>query len=111
MTRFYELRMNFSFQSQKFDGQVGVQCGSHVAKSWSVFIEETDKMSKMVKEMADSLATSTLEKLNNLYLEKKTNRKQHQEEYARYGFLQYIPSYKKNYKKKCERNVKEFCVQ
>ena len=84
MTRFYELRMNFSFQSQKFDGQAGVQCGSHVAKSWSVFIEETDKMSKMVKEMADSLATSTLEKLNNLYLEKKTNRKQHQEEYARY---------------------------
>ena len=33
--------------------------------------------------MAESLATTTLEKLNNLYLEKKTNRKQHQEEYAR----------------------------
>ena len=105
--------MNFSFQSQKFDGQAGVQCGSHVAKSWSVFIEETDKMSKMVKEMADSLATSTLEKLNNLYLEKKTNRKQHQEEYARYGFLFQIKiitifSYKKITKKKF---VKEFRVQ
>ena len=71
------------FQSQKFDGQSGVQCGSHVAKSWSVFIDQTDKMSKLVKEMAESLATTTLEKLNNLYLEKKTNRKQHQEEYAR----------------------------
>ena len=54
-----------------------------MAKSWSVFIDQTDKMSKLVKEMAESLATTTLEKLNNLYLEKKTNRKQHQEEYAR----------------------------
>ena len=33
--------------------------------------------------MADNLATTTLEKLNNLYTEKKSNRKQHQEEYAR----------------------------
>ena len=33
--------------------------------------------------MADNLASTTLEKLNNLYAEKKSNRKQHQEEYAR----------------------------
>ena len=46
-------------------------------------MEETEKMSKTVKESADNLANGILEKLNNLYVEKKSNRKQHQEEYGR----------------------------
>lgn len=56
---------SFVLQSQKFDAQI--QCGSHVAKAWSVFVEETDRMSKNVKESADSMATTILEKLNSLY--------------------------------------------
>ena len=64
--REYAIALNsFVLQSQKFDAQI--QCGSHVAKSWSVFVEETDKMSKSVKESADNMATTILEKLNNLY--------------------------------------------
>ena len=66
--REYAIALNsFVLQSQKFD-EAQIQCGSHVAKSWSVFIEETDKMSKSVKESADTLATTILEKLNNLYM-------------------------------------------
>ena len=68
-------------QSQKFDAQI--QCGSYVAKSWSIFVEETEKMSRTVKESADNLANGILDKLNSLYVEKKSNRKQHQEEYGR----------------------------
>jgi hypothetical protein len=33
----------FLYKSQKFDGQAGVQCGSHVAKSWSVSSIKTDQ--------------------------------------------------------------------
>jgi tyrosine-protein kinase Fer len=67
--REYAIALNsFVLQSQKFDAHGDVQCGSLVAKSWSVFIEETDKMSKACKDGADTLATTSLEKLNNLYL-------------------------------------------
>ena len=80
--REYAIALNsFVLQSQKFDAQI--QCGSYVAKSWSIFVEETEKMSKTVKESADNLANGILEKLNSLYVEKKSNRKQHQEEYGR----------------------------
>jgi len=80
--REYAIALNsFVLQSQKFDAQI--QCGSYVAKSWSIFVEETEKMSKTVKESADNLANGILDKLNSLYVEKKSNRKQHQEEYGR----------------------------
>ena len=62
---FFSALNSFVLQSQKFDAQI--QCGSHVAKAWSVFVEETDRMSKNVKESADSMATTILEKLNSLY--------------------------------------------
>jgi hypothetical protein len=52
--------------------------GSLVATSWTVFIEETEKVVRFVKENADFLAVTTLEKLNALYAEKKANRKQYQ---------------------------------
>ena len=66
---FFSALNSFVLQSQKFDAQI--QCGSHVAKAWSVFVEETDRMSKNVKESADSMATTILEKLNSLYTVRK----------------------------------------
>lgn len=51
--------------------------------AWSVFIDETEKMSKLVKENAEYLAQETTDKLNTLYTEKKANRKHVQEEYLR----------------------------
>ena len=35
--------------------------------AWSVFIDETERMSKLVKENAEFLATETTDKLNTLY--------------------------------------------
>ena len=64
--REYAIALNsFVLQSQKFDAQI--QCGSYVAKSWAVFVDETEKMSKCIKESADNLANNILEKLNLLY--------------------------------------------
>ena len=57
--------------------------GSLVATAWTVFIEETEKMVRVIKDNAEMMAATTLEKLNALYTEKKTNRKQYQEEYGR----------------------------
>ena len=41
--------------------------GSHVAKAWTVFIDETDKMVKYIKENAEFLASNTIDKINALY--------------------------------------------
>ncbi len=41
--------------------------GSHVAKCWTVFIDETEKLVKYTKENAEFLAANTLEKINALY--------------------------------------------
>ena len=57
--------------------------GSMVARAWTVFVEESEKVVRHVKEGAEHMAASTLEKLNALYAEKKANRKQYHEEYAR----------------------------
>ena len=43
--------------------------GSLVAKCWSTFVDESEKIVKMVKENADFLATTTLDMLNNLFTE------------------------------------------
>ena len=52
-------------QSQKMDS-VELN-GSHVARSWTVFIDETEKMVKYIKENADFLASNTIDKINALY--------------------------------------------
>ena len=36
-------------------------------EAWSVFIDETEKISKLVKENAEFLATETTDKLTTLY--------------------------------------------
>ena len=41
--------------------------GSHVAKAWTVFIDETEKMVKLIKENAEFLANNTIDKINALY--------------------------------------------
>ena len=51
--------------------------GSLVARCWSSFIDESEKIVKMVKENADFLATTTLDLLNNLTTEKRNNRKEY----------------------------------
>ena len=42
--------------------------GSLVSKAWTIFIEESEKLAKNVKENAENLASNTLEKLNALYM-------------------------------------------
>jgi hypothetical protein len=41
--------------------------GSHVARAWTVFIDETEKMVKYIKENAEFLANNTIDKINSLY--------------------------------------------
>ena len=57
--------------------------GSLVAKCWSTFVDESEKILKMVKDNADFLASTTLDMLNNLYTEKRNNRKFYHEEHGR----------------------------
>ena len=57
--------------------------GSLVAQCWSTFIDESEKIVKVVKDNADFLASNTLEILNNLFTEKRNNRKTYHEEHAR----------------------------
>jgi len=80
--REYAISLNsFVLQAAKMDSVE--LAGSLVAKAWAVFIDETERMSRLIKESAETLATSTMEKLTSLYSEKKANRKQHQDEYSR----------------------------
>ena len=57
--------------------------GSLVAQSWSIFIDETEKLVKVVKENADQMASKTLETLGTLFVEKRMNRKMYSEEHTR----------------------------
>lgn len=68
-------------QAQKMD-KVEL-AGSLVAKCWSTFVDESEKIVKMVKENADFLASTTLDMLNNLFTEKRNNRKFYHEEHGR----------------------------
>ena len=68
-------------QAQKMD-KVEL-AGSLVAQCWSTFIDESEKIVKIVKENAEFLATTTLDLLNTLFLEKRSNRKLYHEEHAR----------------------------
>jgi len=52
------------FQAQKMDS-VELN-GSHVARAWTVFIDETEKMVKYIKENAEFLANNTIDKINSL---------------------------------------------
>ncbi len=72
--REYAISLNaFVMQSQKFDPTGDFQAGgSNVAKAWGDFVEQTDRMSKNIKENADGLAASTLDKLNMLYAVRST---------------------------------------
>ena len=72
---------NLSLQAQKMD-KVEL-AGSLVAKCWSTFVDESEKILKMVKDNADFLASTTLDMLNNLYTEKRNNRKFYHEEHGR----------------------------
>ena len=64
--REYAISLNsFVLQAQKMDSVE--LCGSLVAKAWSVFIEETEKMAKLIKENTEHLANFTMDKLNSLY--------------------------------------------
>jgi hypothetical protein len=47
--------------------------GSHVARSWTVFIDETEKMVKYIKENAEFLANNTIDKINALYAVSRVN--------------------------------------
>ena len=57
--------------------------GSLVAKCWSTYVDESEKILKMVKDNADFLASTTLDMLNNLFTEKRSNRKFYHEEHGR----------------------------
>ena len=80
--REYAIALNtVVLQAQKMD-KVEL-AGSLVARCWSSFVDESEKIVKMVKENADFLATTTLDMLNNLTTEKRTNRKFYHEEHGR----------------------------
>jgi hypothetical protein len=57
--------------------------GSLVAQCWSTFIDESEKVVRIVKENADFLASTTLESLGNLFIDKRANRKFYYDEHAR----------------------------
>ena len=81
--RDYAVALN-SFVLQAAKNMENVELsGSMVAKAWTVFIEESEKAVRHVKDGAEYMAATTMEKLNALYAEKKANRKQYHEEYAR----------------------------
>ncbi|CAB4056342.1 FER [Lepeophtheirus salmonis] len=72
----YELRLIGSDQ--------GAFLGSLTYNAWSAFVSETEKkLVRHIKENADYLATSTIDKVNVLVNEKKTNRKYHADEHGR----------------------------
>jgi len=80
--REYAIALNtVVLQAQKMD-KVEL-AGSLVAQCWSTFIDESEKIVKIMKENADYLATSTLDLLNNLFVDKRGNRKTYHEEHAR----------------------------
>lgn len=80
--REYAIALNaMVLQAQKMD-KVEL-AGSLVAQCWSTFIDESEKIVRIVKENADYLASTTLETLGNLFLEKRANRKFYYEEHAR----------------------------
>lgn len=70
-----ELIINYESESDIRVAQAGgsatnaaeAMIGSGVAKAWASFIEESEKMSKYVKEGADFLAGTVLEKISELY--------------------------------------------
>lgn len=80
--REYAISLNsVVLQAQKMD-KVEL-AGSLVAQCWSTFIDESEKIVKSVKENADQLASTTLETLGTLFVEKRTNRKNYSDEHAR----------------------------
>jgi len=80
--REYAISLNtVVLQAQKMD-KVEL-AGSLVAQCWSTFVDESEKIVRIVKENADHLASSTLETLATLFVEKRTNRKSYYEEHAR----------------------------
>jgi len=80
--REYAIALNtVVLQAQKMD-KVEL-AGSLVAQCWSTFIDESEKIVKIVKENAEFLAATTLDILNTLFVEKRSNRKLYHEEHAR----------------------------
>ena len=54
-------------QKQQVDAGNSELVGSMVGKAWTVFIEESEKIVKLIKENAENMAANTMEKLNSLY--------------------------------------------
>ena len=72
--RDYSINLNgFVLQAQKVDTESSDHAnsdklsGSLVAKAWTTFVEESERIVKYVKENAEYLANHTTERLNNLY--------------------------------------------
>eukprot|EP00088_Acartia_fossae_P059822 TRINITY_DN7150_c0_g1_i1.p1 TRINITY_DN7150_c0_g1~~TRINITY_DN7150_c0_g1_i1.p1 ORF type:complete len:868 (+),score=211.06 TRINITY_DN7150_c0_g1_i1:62-2665(+) len=70
-----------TLQAQKMD-RIEL-AGSLVAQSWTTFVDESEKIIKLIKDNADYLATTTLETLASLITEKRNNRKSYYEEHTR----------------------------
>jgi len=80
--REYAISLNtVTLQAQKMD-RIEL-AGSLVAQCWTTFIDESDKIVKMIKDNAEYLATSTLDTLATLIMEKRNNRKSYYEEHTR----------------------------
>ncbi|XP_071747461.1 LOW QUALITY PROTEIN: tyrosine-protein kinase Fer-like [Lepeophtheirus salmonis] len=84
--REYAIHLNaFLVQATPFikGSDQGAFLGSLTYNAWSAFVSETEKLVRHIKENADYLATSTIDKVNVLVNEKKTNRKYHADEHGR----------------------------
>ena len=57
--------------------------GSLTTAAWLSLVGESEKLVKHIKDNADYLATSTMDKINLLLSQKKENRKYHAEEHTR----------------------------
>jgi len=80
--REYAIALNsVVLQAQKMDNVE--MAGSLIDQCWSSFVDESDKIVRLIKENSDYLASTTFEKLNNLLNEKRANRKTYQDEHAR----------------------------
>uniref|UniRef100_T1J3P8 Tyrosine-protein kinase n=1 Tax=Strigamia maritima TaxID=126957 RepID=T1J3P8_STRMM len=81
--REYAITLNtMCLQAQK-TGLAQELSGSLVAEAWKAMVEETESLSRMIKQNADHIACMTLEKLNFLINEKRICRKMYADEHNR----------------------------
>ena len=69
-------------QGQKIDGSEDL-LGSGVTQAWKSIMEGFEFVAKLIRQNADSIENKVLDKLNQLFLDKRKAKKFYQDEYNR----------------------------